>query len=256
MSVSVAGNQPDRLVDYFVVAAYDKTRSISRGARRRAHQCQGQIIQRFPTKDWPDTKFIDGLEHFCQPNGWKLYTSNFEPKFFISVLTDEHGRRYYCACLTFSEAISRQSIAGTVNQGESNGIGGSDDGDDEVEDHPEERSKEFVNARLQLDQVHDNPYRYTYIGSAQVSQQLNSISSPGVSFPAVSGHEDIMFAPKSLVLLSRYDYPEVLRNCLCVIYTVYNECLVGVGGEKLKLENLIGQLLGHVKGTMLGDFLV
>ena len=59
----------------------------------------------------------DGLEHFCQPNGWRLYTSNFEPKFFISVLTDEQGRRHYCACLTFSEAISRQSIAGAVNHG-------------------------------------------------------------------------------------------------------------------------------------------
>ena len=99
----------------------------------------------------------------------------------------------------------------------------------------------------------DNPYRYNYIGGVQGQQlnQLNSISSPGVSFPAVSGHEDIMFAPKCLVLLSRYDYPEVLRNCLCVIYTVYSECLVGVGGEKLKLENLIGHLLGHVKGFLL-----
>lgn len=60
---------------------------------------------------------IDGLEHFCQPNGWKLYTTNFEPKFFISVLTDETGRRFYCACLTFSEAISRQSLAGNSNRG-------------------------------------------------------------------------------------------------------------------------------------------
>ena len=44
----------------------------------------------------------------------------------------------------------------------------------------------------------DNPYRYNYIGGVQGQQlnQLNSISSPGVSFPAVSGHEDIMFAPK------------------------------------------------------------
>ena len=44
----------------------------------------------------------------------------------------------------------------------------------------------------------DNPYRYNYVGGVQGQQlnQLNSISSPGVSFPAVSGHEDIMFAPK------------------------------------------------------------
>ena len=36
--------------------------------------------------------------------------------------------------------------------GESTGTGGADEGDDDVEDHPEERSREFVNARLQLDQ--------------------------------------------------------------------------------------------------------
>ena len=168
MSASVGGSQPDRLVDYFVVAAYDKTRTIARGARR-AHQCHGQVIQRFPTKDWPDAKFIDGLEHFCQPNGWKLYTSNFEPKFFISVLTDEMGRRHYCACLTFSEAISRQSLAGSAKQGESAGVGGSDEGDDEVEDHLEQRSRDFVNARLQQDQGHGHPYTYNYIGGAQGS---------------------------------------------------------------------------------------
>ena len=116
-----------------------------------------------------------------------MYTTNFEPKFFISVLTDETGRRFYCACLTFSEAISRQSLAGNANRGnyyaihyqkasaqlnwnvgelsssvtfqlfylpigESNGLNGADEGDDEVEDHLEESSRDFVNARLQLDQ--------------------------------------------------------------------------------------------------------
>ena len=103
-------------------------------------------------------------------------------------MTDETGRRFYCACLTFSEAISRQSLAGNTNRGnyyaihqqkasniksnttvgqfsssvtfqlfyvpigESNGLNGADEGDDEVEDHLEESSRDFVNARLQLDQ--------------------------------------------------------------------------------------------------------
>ena len=60
-----------------------------------------------------------------------------------------------------------------------------------------------------------------------------------------------IFVLFSLLLLSRHDFPEVLRNILCVIYTVYNECLVGVGGEKLKLEHLIAHLLGNVKGTLM-----
>ena len=57
MTASMGACYPDRLVDYFVVAAYDKTRTITRGGRR-PHQCHRHIIQRFPTKDWPDTKFI------------------------------------------------------------------------------------------------------------------------------------------------------------------------------------------------------
>ena len=68
MSVSVGGSQPDRLADYFVVAAYDKTRTLTRGGRR-AHQCHGQIVQRFPVKDWPDTKFIGKQINFKRCSG-------------------------------------------------------------------------------------------------------------------------------------------------------------------------------------------
>ena len=56
-----------------------------------------------------------------------------------------------------------------------------------------------------------------------------------------------MFAPKCLALVSRHNYPEVLRNVLCVIYTVYIESMVGIGGEKIKIESLVGNLLGTVR---------
>lgn len=46
--------------------------------------------------------------------------------------------------------------------------------------------------------------------------------------------------------MSKYDYPETLKNCLSTIYTVYNECMVGQGGERIRLENIIGNLLGSV----------
>lgn len=59
-------------------------------------------------------------------------------------------------------------------------------------------------------------------------------------------HDTVLFAPKCLVLVSIHDFPEVFRNCLGVIYTVYSECLVGSGGERIKLETLVGNLLGHV----------
>uniref|UniRef100_A0A665W6Y0 SET binding factor 1 n=1 Tax=Echeneis naucrates TaxID=173247 RepID=A0A665W6Y0_ECHNA len=46
-----------------------------------------------------------------------------------------------------------------------------------------------------------------------------------------------LFAPKSLVLVSRLDYTEVFRNCLGLIYTIH------VDGLSVPLETVIGNLL-------------
>ncbi|XP_069376147.1 myotubularin-related protein 5 isoform X3 [Paralichthys olivaceus] len=46
-----------------------------------------------------------------------------------------------------------------------------------------------------------------------------------------------VFAPKSLVLVSRLDYTEVFRNCLGLVYTIY------VDGLSAPLETVIGNLL-------------
>lgn len=88
-----------RLADYFVVVGYDHE-------KERSGISSGIIIQRFPEKDWPDTPFIDGIEWFCQPQGWALSTDRQEPQFFVSVLTDIDANRHYCACLCFNETVS------------------------------------------------------------------------------------------------------------------------------------------------------
>ncbi|KAL4659526.1 myotubularin-related protein 5 isoform X9 [Arapaima gigas] len=46
-----------------------------------------------------------------------------------------------------------------------------------------------------------------------------------------------LFAPRSLVLVSRLDHTEVFRNCLSIIYTVH------IDGLQVPLETLIGNLL-------------
>uniref|UniRef100_H0X3K5 SET binding factor 2 n=1 Tax=Otolemur garnettii TaxID=30611 RepID=H0X3K5_OTOGA len=58
----------------------------------------------------------------------------------------------------------------------------------------------------------------------------NQVSSQDPSQPAE------VFAPKSLVLVSRLDYPEVFRACLGLIYTVYVDSL------NVSLESLIANL--------------
>ncbi|BFZ05320.1 hypothetical protein BsWGS_08359 [Bradybaena similaris] len=54
-------------------------------------------------------------------------------------------------------------------------------------------------------------------------------------------HHSSMFAPKSLVLVSRHDYFEAFRHCLGIIYTVHLENL------SVKIETLVGNILGCVQ---------
>jgi myotubularin-related protein 5/13 len=88
-----------RFVDYFVICGFDHTQ----GRPESPKESSSQVIQRFPEKDWPDVPFIQGIDLFCQPNGWKLSTQRQEPTFFMSVLTAVEGNRLYCPCLSFSE---------------------------------------------------------------------------------------------------------------------------------------------------------
>ncbi|KFO96545.1 Myotubularin-related protein 5, partial [Calypte anna] len=131
---------------------------------------QGQILQRFPEKDWEDNPFPQGIELFCQPSGWQLFPQRNPPTFFVAVLTDINSERHYCACFTFWEALESTQ-----------------------EEEGAEPSSPVQPAQL--------------------------------------------FAPKSLVLVSRLDHPEVFRNSLGLIYTIY------VDGLSVSLENIIGNLL-------------
>lgn len=95
----------NRLVDYIAIVGFDFEVN-------QRNATKGRILQRFPEKDWPDTSFIEGIEFFCQPLGWKLTTTiedsdsrKYTPKFFQFVLTDIDVDRHYCACLTFYETV-------------------------------------------------------------------------------------------------------------------------------------------------------
>uniref|UniRef100_A0A4W5KVE8 SET binding factor 1 n=1 Tax=Hucho hucho TaxID=62062 RepID=A0A4W5KVE8_9TELE len=148
---------------------------ISYGEVPGGSEGQGHILQRFPEKDWEDNPFPQGIELFCQPNGWQLVPERERPSFFVSVLTDINSERHYCACFTFWEGL-------------------------------------------------DNPLK------AEASE-VDEDEVPGLVQPAQ------VFAPKSLVLVSRLDHTEVFRNCLGLIYTVHVDSL------SVPLETVIGNLL-------------
>uniref|UniRef100_A0A6Q2ZNE6 SET binding factor 1 n=1 Tax=Esox lucius TaxID=8010 RepID=A0A6Q2ZNE6_ESOLU len=150
----------------------------------RGSEGQGRILQRFPEKDWEDNPFPQGIELFCQPNGWQLVPEREPPSFFVSVLTDINSERHYCACFTFWEGL-------------------------------------------------DNPQAET--------SEVDEDEVPGLIQPAQ------VFAPKSLVLVSRLDHTEVFRNCLGLIYTVHVDSL------SVPLETVIGNLLTCVIPTAGGS---
>ncbi|XP_017694369.1 PREDICTED: myotubularin-related protein 5 [Lepidothrix coronata] len=162
-----------RLADYFVLVGYDP-------GKRGSGDGQGQILQRFPEKDWEDNPFPQGIELFCQPSGWQLFPERNPPTFFVAVLTDINSERHYCACFTFWEAVESPQPQSHPRNGEG-------------EEGEEEPSSPVQPAQL--------------------------------------------FAPKSLVLVSRLDHAEVFRNSLGLIYTIY------VDGLSVSLENVIGNLL-------------
>lgn len=60
---------------------------------------------------------------------------------------------------------------------------------------------------------------------------------PAQLSPATPGPPGQLFAPKTLVLVSRLDHAEVFRNSLGLIYTIHVE------GLNVGLENVIGNLL-------------
>ncbi|XP_052749763.1 myotubularin-related protein 5 [Galleria mellonella] len=88
-----------RLVDYFVIVGFDHE-------KESGGLSSGVILQRFPETNWDDTPFHEGIEWFCQPQGWALSTERSEPRFYVSVLTDVDANRHYCACLCFNETVA------------------------------------------------------------------------------------------------------------------------------------------------------
>ncbi|KAM5250544.1 myotubularin-related protein 5 isoform 5-T5 [Hipposideros larvatus] len=169
-----------RLADYFVLVAFGPH-------PRGSGEGQGQILQRFPEKDWEDNPFPQGIELFCQPSGWQLCPERSPPTFFVAVLTDINSERHYCACLTFWEP-AEPTQEGACTEGA-----------------PREEDADEG-------------------GPVQLS-------------PATAGPPGQLFAPKTLVLVSRLDHAEVFRNSLGLIYTIHVE------GLNVGLENVVGNLL-------------
>ncbi|XP_037087660.1 myotubularin-related protein 13-like, partial [Pollicipes pollicipes] len=209
----------------------------------------GKILQRFPTTDWEDTPFIDGIELFCQPQGWALSTERLEPRFFVSVLTDVDANRHYCACLTFNETVTIQPskpvdepLAPRVCRQFCQPQGWA-------------LSTERLEPRFFVSVLTDVDANRHYCACLTFNETVTIQPSKPVDeeeetfsgernglqrLPTIT-HHSVMYAPKALVLVSRLDYFVTFRNCLGILYAVYTDNL-GVD-----LEALVGNILGCVQ---------
>ena len=130
-----------RLIDYFAIAGYDIEQDsecflfvlfkdslnnffhlfLVIGSNKK----RGRIIQRFPEDDLDDCEFDHNIQCFCQPHGWKIYSKQEPPTFFVSILTDVRAQRRYCACLTFLEPLQHNTnkISQFISHGNNNNTG-------------------------------------------------------------------------------------------------------------------------------------
>uniref|UniRef100_A0A1I8HMA5 UDENN domain-containing protein n=1 Tax=Macrostomum lignano TaxID=282301 RepID=A0A1I8HMA5_9PLAT len=197
-----------RLADYLAIFGYN----FEAAARRAEESCGGKLVQRFPITNWEDFAFVEHQELFCQPCGWHLTSRPQAPTFFVHTFTSESGSQCYAAMFNFYEPVSSQQKLLCMGRRPSLGLSSESLPDDQLE------QQQFHGSNGELQQA--------------------AAADPHLVRPAD------LYAPKSLVLLSRHDCPEVLHDCLAVIYTAYVDG--SARKEEGQLERIVGNLLGGV----------
>lgn len=164
----------------------------------------GKVIQGFPEKEWNESPFVDQISTFCMPQNWRLSNQQQQPSFFMFVLTDEVAVQHYVGCLVFYESISVHPLKSD---------------DDDIDD-------ESINS---IELSYPNLIRNSIMkGTYQPSSKTNTM-------------HQMMYAPKCILLISRQNYPEIIKNCLTVIYTAH------IDNIDVKLEILITNLVAGIE---------
>lgn len=268
-----------RLVDYFAVVGYDDCdiSSSSNGGeqqqqRRRSGVGKAKIIQRFPVNESHEAaggdaetnseeEFDSNVHCFCQPHqGWRLYTKPEAPTFFVSVLTDIRGRRRYCACLNFSEpyrpfkqakknnSIMHQTSDGSSNEQDSDSdrsicrqkctcdesvhecsqLDDPMDNEKSDEEDANELNKSFNNRQNLI--IHDHRKQAMLKRQVSLNRPIHQPVQPAS-----------LYSAKSLVIISRLDYPDLFKAFLSLIYASYVD--KRADNDNKLLEQIVANML-------------
>lgn len=191
---------------------YDTTRLVDYiaivGFDFEANQrnAKGRVLQRFPERDWSDTSFIDGIEFFCQPLGWEI----------VNIANDDEALKTHKFTPKFFQFVLT---------------------DIDVDRH-------YCACLTFYESVQRQPLpeHTSYLKQQNLEQQPpHLLQSSQQSQTLTRAPQHNSYAPKCLVLISRFDYREVFKNCLISLYAVY------VDNLRYSLESLIGNLLTAVR---------
>lgn len=127
-----------------------------------------------------------------------LSNQHQEPSFYLFVLTDELAVPYYCATLVFHESIAVEPVK-------------------HDEDDIDDESINMVD------------YSYTYGHSNMSKSSGGGGNSSAPTSPTSNStttnsivHHQVMYAPKCLLIISRHNYPEVLKVRGLITLTLAN----------------------------------
>uniref|UniRef100_A0A183SJX9 UDENN domain-containing protein n=1 Tax=Schistocephalus solidus TaxID=70667 RepID=A0A183SJX9_SCHSO len=146
------------------------------------------------------------------------------PTFFVAYLTDMQGNRYYAACLTFYEAVTSVHINGPHSASGTR-----------TEQDPPSRDV-FPTPTSPSHSPNLNPRNSG--GNLALSMHAGVPISDEITDPYLIRPPNL-FAPKCLVLLSRHQHVEILKNCLSILYTVFMDA-----PQQFSLEEIIGNIIG------------
>jgi myotubularin-related protein 5/13 len=164
---------------------------------------------------------LNNIHCFCQPNGWKIYTKQEAPTFFVSTLTDIKAQRRYCACLTFLEPLVQATHMSSTRA-----------------DTIDTMSLSSFNSHQPQDYDYDDS---EYNDNSFEHQEHSSNQPIG---PCKR------YVPKCLIIVSHLDYFELFKSLLLLIYGIY----VDNRTQIYKLETIVTNMLNlnvHTPGTAL-----
>eukprot|EP01137_Pigoraptor_chileana_P029521 Opistho-2@14853 len=103
----------NRFIEYIAIIGIDDADSDHNDRRPSdpIGRFAPKILHRFPTTDHDDSPFVPEISMFCHPTGWTIPKKWTQPTFFVAVMTELSGARFYIACFNFVERRPTSSSA-------------------------------------------------------------------------------------------------------------------------------------------------